>query len=70
MTSKQKVEEITKFTLVEIARTHIAQYPEHHEKIFKVLDIDDEGYCELQWINVQARNSVEYIHKDHLAISR
>lgn len=67
---KKPQEEITKFMHVEVAKAHIAKYPQHSEKIFKVLDIDDEGYCELEWMNVQAKNRIEYIQKEHLAVSK
>jgi len=45
-----------------------ARYPEHHDKIFKVMDIDDEGYAELEWINKHADDRQAYVLTDHLQI--
>jgi hypothetical protein len=64
------VTEIKKDVRVTINPKYMAKYPEHHEKIFKVLDIDDENYCELEWINDKARERIVYIPKSDLQISK
>lgn len=66
---KKKQSEIKEHSFVTINKKFVHKYPEHNEKIFKVLEIDEEHYCELEWINAHAKERIIYVHKDHLTIS-
>jgi len=68
-TMLKKQIEVKTHSLVTINKKFAHQYPEHNDKIFKVLDIDEEGYCELEWINIHAKDRIIYVQKDHLLIS-
>lgn len=54
---------------VGIKNDHILKYPEHRGKVFKVLSIDNEGYCECEWIQVNAKDRIVFIPKAHLTAS-
>lgn len=66
----KKPVEIKEHSFVTINKKFAHKYPEHNDKIFKVLEIDDENYCELEWINASAKERIVYVHKDHLIISK
>jgi len=66
---KKKQTEVKEHSLVTINKKFAHKYPDHNDKIFKVLEIDEENYCELEWINTTAKERIVYVQKDHLLIS-
>lgn len=68
-TLSKKQTDIKISSSVTIDKKFAGRYPEHDGKIFKVLEIDEEQYCELEWINIHAKERIVYIHKDHLTLS-